>query len=86
MFYVTFTYTQSGRIMAAEPPIIDDDDYALEEIIVRERKSIGFPWDTNDIQSDSESVDTVVRKNADGIKNPAGTHAFGHSASQTSPA
>eukprot|EP00560_Eucampia_antarctica_P009779 CAMPEP_0197829502 /NCGR_PEP_ID=MMETSP1437-20131217/5992_1 /TAXON_ID=49252 ORGANISM="Eucampia antarctica, Strain CCMP1452" /NCGR_SAMPLE_ID=MMETSP1437 /ASSEMBLY_ACC=CAM_ASM_001096 /LENGTH=459 /DNA_ID=CAMNT_0043431235 /DNA_START=115 /DNA_END=1494 /DNA_ORIENTATION=+ len=86
MFYVTFTYTQSGRIMAAEPPMIDDDDYALEEIIVRERKSIGFPWDTNDIQSDSESVDTVVRKNADGIKNPAGTHAFGHFASQTSPA
>lgn len=45
MFYVSFTYTQSGRIMAADPPVAEDDDYALEEIIVQERRPIGFPWD-----------------------------------------
>ena len=64
MFYVTFTWTQSGRIMSADPPVVDDEDSVLEEVILHERESIGAAWDVfPSSDSTAESVETQKAEN-----------------------
>jgi len=52
MYYVTFTYTQSGRIMGAEPPTQKEQSAMTETDIVLNRASIGDAWDLHVKQSD----------------------------------